>query len=293
MPARHAAARVPAAVLLLVLALVASACGSGGGSGTGGSGAPIRVGSSDDPVNRLLAEIYATALQIRGETVERRDGVGVPGLLDGAVDLVPTSTGDLLAALDPRGAPPAPGGGYGQIVARLPPRLRALQPSAAQDGDAVVVTRAAYAGGVRSLADLAPRCPSSVAAAPAGSPVVPALAAVYGCSFRTVRPASGDGAAAALGDGTVQAAVVRTTDPVIASGEVALLDDPRGAIPAQQVLPVIDVAALGHPQVADVLDLVSSRLDTGTLADLHRRVSEPGADPAQVARDWLSSAGIG
>jgi osmoprotectant transport system substrate-binding protein len=56
---------------------------------------------------------------------------------------------------------------------------------------------------------------------------------------------------------------------------------------------VINRSKTSDPRVTGTLDQISSRLDTATLTDLNRRLAGPDRpDPAQVARDWLASAGI-
>jgi osmoprotectant transport system substrate-binding protein len=305
--------RVPGrvAVVLAVLGLLLAACG-GGGDPLGSSPPPpsdpdtIRVGSANFPENRLLAEIYATALSIRGVQVERRFGIGnretyFPQVRDGAVDLVPDYTGNLLRYLDPNATATAPADVYAQVAQRLPPTLRVLQPSAAQDKDGVVVTRAfAAQNGVRSIADLARLCPTLTFGGPpefATRPYgIPGLARTYGCTLRAFRALDSGGplTVAALRQGTVQAADLFSTDPSLAMNDFVVLDDPRSNFAAQQVVPLINATKLAKPAVADVLDLISEKLDTATLTDLNRRVEGPDKpDPAQVARDWLSSAGIG
>jgi osmoprotectant transport system substrate-binding protein len=266
----------------------------------------VRVGSANFAENRLLAEIYATALSIKGVKVERQFGVGaretyVPDLRDGTIDLVPEYTGNLLTYLDPRATATAPGEVYAQATARLPPTLRLLQPSAAEDKDAVVVTRAyATQNALRSIADLARLCPTiTFGAAPefATRPYgLPGLARTYGCIPQRFRPldAGGPLTVAALRDGSVQAGDLYTTDASIPANDFVVLDDPRSDFAAQQVVPLINASKLANPAVAGVLDAVSEKLDTATLTDLNRRIAGPDQpDVAQVARDWLTSAGIG
>jgi osmoprotectant transport system substrate-binding protein len=306
--------RTPSCVvagILAVVALVLAACGGGSdplAQTPQGPSAPdtVRVGSADFPENRLLAEIYATGLSTRGVTVERRFGIGsrekyFPDLRDGAVDLVPDYTGNLLRYLDPQATATAPADVYAAIGRRLPPPLELLAPSAAEDKDAVVVTRAfATANDVRSIADLARLCPTTTFGGPpefATRPYgIPGLARNYGCTFREFRPldSGGPSTVAALRAGTVQAADLFSTDPSIPGNDFVILDDPSSNFAAQQVVPLINSAKLANPAVADVLNRISQKLDTSTLTDLNRRLDAPDKpDPAQVARDWLSSAGIG
>jgi osmoprotectant transport system substrate-binding protein len=303
--------RVLGAALSAVVGLILAGCGGGGDPLAQTPQAPsasdtIRVGSANFTENRLLAEIYATALSIRGVKVERQFGIGsretyFPGLRDGSIDLIPDYTGNLLQYLDPQATATAPADVYSQVQQKLPPSLKVLQPSAAEDKDAVVVTRAfATQNNVRSIADLTRLCPTVTFGGPPEFQTraygVPGLQKNYGCTFKEFRALDSGGplTVAALRDGTVQAADLFTTDTSIPNNDFVILDDPKSNFAAQQVVPLINGSKLGNPAVADVLNQVSQKLDTATLTDLNRRLDGPDQpDPAQVARDWLSSAGIG
>ncbi len=303
--------RTLGAALSAVVGLVLAGCGGGGDPLAQTPQAPsasdtIRVGSANFTENRLLAEIYATALSIRGVKVERQFGIGsretyFPGLRDGSIDLIPDYTGNLLQYLDPQATATAPADVYAQVQQKLPPSLKVLQPSAAEDKDAVVVTRAfATQNNVRSIADLTRLCPTVTFGGPPEFQTraygVPGLQKNYGCTFKEFRALDSGGplTVAALRDGTVQAADLFTTDTSIPNNDFVILDDPKSNFAAQQVVPLINGSKLGNPAVADVLNQVSQKLDTATLTDLNRRLDGPDKpDPAQVARDWLSSAGIG
>jgi osmoprotectant transport system substrate-binding protein len=266
----------------------------------------VRIGSANFTENRLLAEIYATGLEIRGVTVERRFGIGsretyFPGLQDGSIDLIPDYTGNLLQYLDKQTTATSPQDVYAQLQTKLPPTLKVLQPSQAQDKDAVVVTRAfATQNNLRTIDDLAPRCNQIAFGGPPEFPQrtygLPGLQRLYNCVPREFRAldASGPLTVAALRDGTVQAADLFTTDASIPNNDFVVLDDPKSNFAAQQVVPLINGAKSADPRVTGVLDQISSQLDTQVLTDLNRRLDGPDKpDPAQVARDWLASAGIG
>ncbi|MEJ2868812.1 ABC transporter substrate-binding protein [Actinomycetospora sp. OC33-EN08] len=303
--------RALGAAFLAALALLVAACGGGGDPLASQPQAPaagdtIRIGSANFTENRLLAEIYATALSIRGVKVERQFGIGsretyFPGLRDGSIDLIPDYTGNLLQYLDAQATATAPADVYAQVQQKLPPSLRVLQPSPAEDKDAVVVTRAfATQNNITSLDQLGPLCPTMVFGGPPEFQTrpygIPGIERSYGCTFREFRSldAGGPLTVAALRDGTVQAADLFTTDPAIVENDFVILADPRSNFAAQQVVPLVNAAKLGNPAVSDVLNLISQRMDTATLTDLNARLAGPDRpDPAQVARDWLSSAGIG
>lgn len=56
--------------------------------------------------------------------------------------------------------------------------------------------------------------------------------------------------------------------------------------------PLINSAKL-TPTISEALNAVSARLDTQTLIELNARLAAPDKpDPAQIAREWLSSVGL-
>ena len=96
-----------AAVWLTLLCLTATACGSSnplGGVSTNVNS--IVVGSAGFPESKIIAEIYAQALQANGFNVGRQMGIGsretyIPALKDHSIDLVPEYIGNLLSYLEP------------------------------------------------------------------------------------------------------------------------------------------------------------------------------------------------
>ena len=96
------------AVWLTVACFAVTSCGSvnplGGASTNVNS---IVVGSAGFPESKILAEIYAQALQTNGFNVGREMGIGsretyVPALKDHSIDLVPEYVGNLLSYFEPR-----------------------------------------------------------------------------------------------------------------------------------------------------------------------------------------------
>src|ERR1700737_1699931 len=97
-----------AAAWLASLCLVVAGCGSSNPlSGMSGSMNSIVVGSAGFPESKIIAEIYAQALQTNGFNVGRRLGIGsretyIPALKDHSVDLVPEYIGNLLQYFEPK-----------------------------------------------------------------------------------------------------------------------------------------------------------------------------------------------
>ena len=87
--------------------------------------------------------------------------------------------------------------------------------------------------------------------------------------------------------------MVFSTDGRIPNLNLQVLDDDKkfflpynGSVVVRK--PVLDE----HPQIADLMANVSAELDDDTMRDLNGRVDIKGEDPADVAYDWLVSAGL-
>ena len=298
------------ALALASAALVLAACGGGGGdplnSGSGqssGAAAPsdtIVVGSANFTENQILAEIYAQALQAKGVAVEKRLNIGsretyYPGLSDGSIDLIPEYTGVLLQYLNKDADQTAPDEVYTGLQGALPDTLTVLDKSAAEDKDAVVVTReTATRLNVRSIADLAPQCgqlsfggPPEFQQRPDG---IPGLQKTYNCTFKEYRSldAGGPLTVGALKNGDVQAADLFTTDSAIPANDFVVLDDPKSNFAAQNVVPVVNKAK-ANDNVKQILNAVSAKLTTEGLAALNAEAaSDAKPSPEAVAKGWLS-----
>ncbi|GAB3357750.1 glycine betaine ABC transporter substrate-binding protein [Modestobacter lapidis] len=130
-------------------------------TGTQAAGVDLTIGSANFPENIILANIYAQALQAQGATVDTQLNIGsrevyMPGLQDGSIDLIPEYSGVLLEYFDPEATAVSSEDVYAALPEALPSGLTVLEQSAAEDKDAIVVTReTAEEYGLTSIADLA------------------------------------------------------------------------------------------------------------------------------------------
>jgi osmoprotectant transport system substrate-binding protein len=304
-------ARTSAALAGLALAL--TACGGGGdplssGSGqTSGAAAPndtVVVGSANFVESQILAEIYAQALSAKGVTVEKRLNIGsreayIPALQDGSIDLIPEYSGVLLQYFDKTADETAPDAVYTALQDALPDNLIVLDKSAAEDKDAIVVTReTATQLNVKSIADLAPQCtnltfggPPEFQTRPDG---IPGIQKTYNCSFKEFRSldAGGPLTVAALKNGDVQAADLFTTDASIETNDFVVLDDPSNNFAAQNILPLINKAKASDA-VKSTLNEIATKLTTQNLTALNAEAAgEAKPSPETVAKNWLSQNGL-
>jgi osmoprotectant transport system substrate-binding protein len=296
-----------------VATLTLAACGGGSSGGplggpAGASAAPtdtISVGSANFTESSLLGEIYAQALEAKGIKVARHLSLGsretyFPAIKDGSLDLVPDYTGTLLQYLDPKAAQTSPDDVYAALLKAIPAPLVALDKSAAEDKDAVVVSKdVADRYHATSISDLAPHCgdlvfggPPEFQKRPDG---IPGLQRTYGCTFKSYisLDAGGPLTLAALKSNQVQAADLFTTNPQIETDNLVALTDPKSNFAAQNVVPIIN-SAKATDQVKQILNAVSGKLTTQVLVDLNRQLTAPDpVDPGTAAKQWLSTNGLG
>jgi len=305
----RAARRLPAALMLAIVTLL-PACGSANPLGGGSMSADLKsvvVGSADFPESKIVAEIYAQALEANGFTVGRRFGIGsretyVPALRDHSIDLIPDYTGNLLAYFDPETTLTAPADVELALARALPGDLSILTPSLASDTDTVTVTAAtADRWNLTSIGDLVPYSAQVKFGAPSEfinrAVGLPGLKANYGLviepdNFVAISDGGGPATVKALVNGTVTAANIFSTSPAIPQNNLVVLTDPKDNFMAGNVVPLVS-SQKKSDLLKTVLDAVSARLTTAALIELNSAVSgNDGVDPDEAARNWVRDSGF-
>jgi osmoprotectant transport system substrate-binding protein len=300
----------------LALAAACCACTSASGSGpagrageTGRPAAMITVGSFDFPESVLLADLYAGALAAEGFPARVLPDLGPrevvdPALMSGLVQVVPEYSGSALEfiSVGQLSATSDTAATSRVLAEQVAGRgLVAGRPSAAQDGNVIVVTAATAARyRLRSIENLAKVAPRLVFGGPPECPerayCLQGLRRVYGLRFRAFVPldAGGPLTLQALKAGDIGVALLFSTDPAITADHLVVLADDRGLQPAESVVPLVrrDAVARYGPRLLAVLNTVSARLTTGSLRALDARVELPGQDPRLVADSWLRTQGL-
>ncbi|MDP9117701.1 MAG: hypothetical protein M3O28_10695 [Actinomycetota bacterium] len=122
---------------------------------------------------------------------------------------------------------------------------------------------------------------------------VPGLTKVYGATFGAYKTLDAGGPLTinALKNGQIDAGDIFTTDPSIKADNFVVLGDPKNLYTAQNVLPLINKTK-ATAGVSQVLNLISSKLDTTTLTGLDVKVISDKQDPDTVAQQWLGTLGL-
>jgi len=302
-------------LLAALLALAFAACGDdfdegdGGGGGGGDSGGAakqsVTVGSANFPENALLAEIYAGALKAKGFDVSTKLNIGsrealFPAMKKGDLTVLPEYTGALLAYVS-KGSSPAKDTGE-QVTAlkeQLPAGLTLLEPSEAQDQDTITCTKEVVDKySLKTLEDLAKVSKDITMGGPPEMPSregfgLKGLKRVYGIEFKKFQAldVAGPLTVAALKKGKVDCANLFSTQSAIAANGFISLEDPKGLVESEAVIPLIAKDA-ATPEATDALNAVSAKLTTENLKEMVKRVEVDKDDNATVADEFLSDNGL-
>lgn len=287
-----------------VLALALSACSTGGG------GATIKIGSDGFDEARVVAEIYAQALEAKGFTVDRT-GIGLgtrkvtaAALEKGDINLKPEYIGSGLVyygGTSGRNSADNASALQGKLAA-IAGGITVLDFTPAQDTNAFVVRKeTADQFKLVKMSDttavqdqlkwaLATDCPTNPLCAKA-------LKDEYGIDQpdATLLDACSGPMAEALLKKTVDVAELCSTGPEITTNGWVVLEDDKQTQPADNLAPIVRndlLKAVDATKFNATLNAVSAKIDTKTLAQLYYDVAVGHKDLKDVASAWLKSVGL-
>jgi osmoprotectant transport system substrate-binding protein len=276
---------------------------------TGGSKASIKIGSDGFDEARVVAEVYAQVLEANGYTVDRA-GIGLgarkvtaAAIESGQIDLKPEYIGSGLAYYAP-GTQTSNSDTNKQLLqaALTPKKITVLGFTPGQDTNAFVVRKeTADQFGLTKVSDLtahqnelkwglATDCPTN--------PVCGvALKTAYGIAPTqvTLIDACTTPMADALKNKTIDVAELCSTSPEIIVNGWVRLDDDKHTQPADNLAPIVRddyLAKVDKAAFSKLLDDVSAKIDTPTLADLYKQVAVDKKDISAVAKAWLAAQNI-
>ena len=319
---RRLTRRAIAVVVVGALALLGAACGddeepttSGAAPSTSSSessatipdGPTITIGAQDFPESKILSEIYGQALENAGYDVKQQD-------LGGFRDIVYTSfkSGDInftaeyaasaLEFLNGFAGEATPD--IDETAAKLAPQLekkglQALEAAPAVDSNALVMTaeraEELHATKISDLTEdlklgATPDCEENASC-------IPGLKTKYGLDFsENFTPLDGGGplTVKALDEGAIDVGILFTTSGVIAQKGWVILEDDKGFVNADNIIPVTSdavVEAYGQDFI-DLINEISAAITTEKLSELNKRVDSDKEDPDKVATDFLTEADL-
>jgi osmoprotectant transport system permease protein len=284
----------------------------------GADPAPVRVGSKNFAESRIVAEIFAQAIEARGIRVERHLGLGgsevaFSALETGALDAYPEYDGTAWLVLLHQTLPGAAGsegsampGEPDKIDARVRDALAARGvlwlPPLGFSNDWVIAMPEALAAqkSVRTLSDLARLSHSGEVVRAGFSPEflgredgLPGLVRVYGLALPEAKPLSEALRYAAIAAGKVDVIDAYSTDARLTTLGLRGLVDDRAFFPPYRAAAIVRADLFSRaPEAAAALLALSGTLPLDTMRVLNQRV-ERGEDPSKVAADFLAKIGEG
>jgi glycine betaine/choline ABC-type transport system substrate-binding protein len=114
----------------------------------------------------------------------------------------------------------------------------------------------------------------------------------YGIEFKEFKPLDSGGpiTVEAVKGGQVDVGVLFTSDPAIEVNGFVLLEDDKQLQLADNIIPVLRQEVLdANPKVADVLNLVMSRLTQEELTKLNKEATVDTKPVPDVAKDWIAA----
>jgi len=296
-----------------MLALGASLLVLFGACTTGGGSKPtIKIGSDQFDESRVMAEVYAQVLEKAGYTVDRAGiGLGTRDATNAAlfaspaqIDMKPEYIGSGAAKL---------GGTKTNDSAKNQVELQRVLTdkgvtvfgyTPGQDTNALVVRKETADqfhltkwSDLTAVADqlkwgLATDCPTNTVCSGA-------LKDSYGIDTTKLQLTLLDACSQAMDDAlaakTIDVAELCSTGPEIIVNGWVLLQDDKNTQPADNIAPIIRndwLAKTDKAAVQKLLDDVSAKIDTATLADLYKQVAIDKKSLKDVASAWLKANGF-
>ncbi|WP_422730958.1 glycine betaine ABC transporter substrate-binding protein OsmF [Litchfieldella qijiaojingensis] len=294
--------------------MVASMAGAVLSLGVAQAQEPVVVASKIDTEGSVLGELILQVLENNGIEVENRLQLGTTSIVRGAIlsgeiDIYPEYTGNGAFFFDRQDSDVWKDAEQAyQEVKRLDAEANGLvwlTPADANNTWAMSVRGdLAREHGLQSLEDLSEYLAQggefkfAASAEFVESPsALPAFQQAYGFELspnQLVVLSGGNTAAtmraAALQTDGVNAAMTYGTDGGLNALDLVVLEDTLGVQPVYQPTPVIRESVLEtYPRIESLLSPVFESLDLETLQRLNGEVAVGGADPSQVAADYLDS----
>ena len=294
--------------LMSVTALLAAACGDDSNDAADVPGGPtVVIGAQQFGESSILAEVYGQALADAGYPVEQQALGGYRDLVCTAfegdeINFTPEYAASALEFLNDFA-----GEASGDVDAtatalnaQLASRdLVALAASPAVDSNSFVVTpETAATLASPTVSALTPELSlGGPTDCPENASCIPGLISTYGIDMSANfvgLDGGGPLTVAALDGGEIDVAILFSTSGVIADKGWVVLEDDKGMINADNIIPVTTKAvvdAYGDDFVA-LVDNVSAAMTTSELAELNRRFDIDKEDAAAVATSWLQENGF-
>ncbi|MEO5723155.1 MAG: glycine betaine ABC transporter substrate-binding protein [Ilumatobacteraceae bacterium] len=178
------------------------------------------------------------------------------------------------------------------IKSLLPTTITVAAVSTAEHKQVIACSKAATDAHVLgTLTDLGVNADVLTLGGPAGfetsTPMgIATLKSAYHANFKKFVELASDKIEAAVKDGTIDCAVVNSTDPLIAGQSMTTLLDDKALVPPNGAIALVSVAA-ATPEVLAALDTVTAKMNTQVLAGMMNEIIVKGTSPDLLASEFL------
>ncbi len=275
------------------------------GIGLGAQADDIVVGGKNFTEQQLLSAITAQLLEAKGYDVDNRAGMGSAALRQamesGQIDIYWEYTGTSLITYNKVTEKMNAEDTYAKVSALDAEKgIIWLEPSAANNTYALAMRKAdAAEKKIASLSDMAARVNgegdltfgsnAEFYARPDG---LKPLEEAYGFEFgrSNVKRMDTGLVYQALKDGQVDVGLVFATDGRIPAFDFVVLTDDKGYFPSYALAPVVRQEILDqHPEIADLMNEVSAKLNDQMMAKLNAQVDVDGVSVENVAAEFIKN----
>ena len=288
-------------IAMLATTLIVSGCSSLGSGST--EDTAIRVGSKDFTENLVVSEIYALALEDAGYEVERIPNIASSvvhtSITNDEIDLYPEYTGTGLLVVLEMEIETDPQKVYDTIKAEYDEQFDLTWLDYAQANDSaglVIKTSVAEKYGIETISDLQENA-SELRFASQGEfdlreDGLPGLTKAYGeFNWKSSTVYDNSLKYEVLKNDEADVAPAYTTEGQLTNKEeFTVLVDDKKFWPPYNLAPVIRNEVLEvNPDIAEILNNISSTLDTETMTNLNAKVDVDGQEYEAVAKEYFDS----
>lgn len=304
--------KIASIILTLVLVTALVGCGNSNSQGakdnksSDGSqqaaNKTVTIGSKDFTENLIVAELYALALEDKGYTVKRNFNIASSvvhqAITSDEIDLYPEYTGTGLLSIlklplitDPQKVYDTVKGEYSKQF-----KLAWLDYSPANDSQGLVINRAiAEKLGITTISDLQKNA-DKIRFASQGEfnereDGLPALKAAYGpFNFKSIEVFDNSLKYDVLTNNKADLAVAYTTEGPLVDKKYLILEDDKRVWPPYNLAPVVRQTVLDkNPDIAEILNQISAKIDTETITKLNAQVDVDKLEFEEVAKEYYNS----
>lgn len=287
----------------MVLITSMTACGSQTNGDSSDKNTTIRVGTKDFTENLIVGELYALALEDAGYKVQRVPGIAGSvihsSIINNEIDLYPEYTGTGLLVILKEKLMTNPEEVYNKVKEGYDKQFKItwLNYSKANDGAGLVIrSEVSKKLGITTISDLQKHASvlrfASQGEVDQREDGIPALEKVYGkFNWKSSKVYDNGLKYEVLKNDEADVAPAYTTEgQLVNTNEFILLEDDKQVWPPYNLAPVVrnDVLEL-HPDIADIINMVSANLDTKTITSLNAKVDVDKEEYEQVAKDFYNS----